>query len=497
MNKNYEHYCELKSKIADINSAIAILSWDQEVNMPPDGFAFRAQQLSTLAGIMHELGTSKEYEDIISELVKDNSLSFKEKKNVQESFRIITRDKKLPTEFITKLSQLVSESYEAWIRARKADDYSVFAPYLEKIVQMHREKAELIGYTGHPYDALLDDYDQGLTTKELDRVFADVKIKLTAFVKKLRTHAQPDTHLLDGPFDKAKQMELCRLIATDLGYKWSAGRIDLSAHPFSTSFSPQDSRITTRVSETNLAESIWGTIHETGHAMYEQGLPTSEYGLPSGEAISLAIHESQSRLWENNVGKSWPFINAYWPTFQAFFPDNFKEHKALDFFKAINISEPNLIRINSDEVTYHFHILLRYEIEKGLIDGTYKVDGLDKIWNEKIKEYLGLDVPSAREGILQDIHWSHGSIGYFPTYSLGSFYAAQFFHFASLAIPGLDKQIENKEFSHLLQWLHENIHQFGHIYTSQEICQKVCGEELDYKYFDAYLHRKYGLVYGF
>jgi carboxypeptidase Taq len=496
MNEKYEKFRQIRSNIADLGNTHAVMHWDMEINMPAGGSDFRSQQISTLAGIIHDMMVSNEMGDILHSLNEQDGLTFKEKANVKESLRTYEREKKLDNAFVTKFSKTVSEAYQAWMKARGANDYKIFAPKLKEIFDLSREKAEKYGYTDHPYDALLDEYEPELTTKKVDEVFVGVKKGLAAVLDKIKDARQPDMSILAGTFDKNRQEELCRILATDMGFDWNCGRLDVSEHPFTTSFSPHDVRITTRYKETNFLESIWGVIHETGHALYEQGLPVSEYGLPSGEPVSLGIHESQSRLWENNVGKSLNYIDGYWKTFQKYFPDNFKDRSEADFFKALNKVEPNLIRTDSDEVTYHFHVLLRYEIEKGLIEGSLKVEDLEEIWNAKIKTYLGLDVPSPKMGILQDIHWSHGSVGYFPTYSLGTFYAAQFYVTANKAIPGLDEKIRNRQFSELLSWLRENIHSYGHIYNSEELCKKITGEGLNYRYFDEYIHAKFASVYG-
>lgn len=495
MNELYEHYKQIKVKIADLDNILGVLSWDQEVNMPPAGAEFRAQQIATLSGIVHEAATSDELFDVLNKLQQLDGLSFKQERNIKETYRQVIKHKKLTKAFIERQSKTTSEAYQAWIQARQENEFSVFVPKLKEIVDLSREKAELVGYESHPYDALLDDYEPELTTAKVEHIFVDVKKNLAIFFDKIKDQSHPDQSFFNNKFDKQKQLELCRKLITDLGYEWNAGRLDLSEHPFSTSFNARDARITTRVSENDLRESIWGSIHETGHALYELGLPTSEYGLPSGSPISLSIHESQSRLWENNVGKSFTYIQSYWPLFQQFFPQAFGNVTHKQFFKGLNAVIPDLIRINSDEVTYHFHILLRFEIEKGLIEGTYRVEDLEEIWNSKIKEYLYLDVPSPKQGVLQDIHWSHGSLGYFPTYSLGSFYAAQFYAKAEQDIPGLSQQIEKHDFSQLLHWLRKNIHSCGHIYSSEELCEKVTGEGLNYKYFNDYLYKKYSQVY--
>lgn len=496
MSESYNRYKELRKTIADLNNAIAVLSWDQETYMPVGGSAIRGQQVATLSGMVHNLSVSNEMEDLLNVLMKDESLSFKEKRNAEESHRVFLREKELPHEFVVRSSNIISESYGQWVKSREDDKFETFAPSLNKVIELSKEKVGYWGYEGHPYNALLDEYEEGLTVQTLDVVFAGVKLKLSPLLAKIKEAKSPDTSCLNNTFKKENQLELCRLIATDLGYDWNRGRLDLSPHPFSTSFGESDCRITTRVNEAILSESIWGTIHEVGHSLYEQGLPASEYGLPSGEAISLGIHESQSRLWENKVGLSEVFIKTYWNEFQKAFPTAFGNVDSRTFYKAINNVTPDLIRINSDELTYHFHILLRYEIEKGMMDGSIGISDLEDAWNEKIKKYLGLDVPSPKFGVLQDIHWSHGSIGYFPTYSLGSFYASQFFAHAKKAIPNLNEQIEKRDFSALLGWLRENIHQHGHTYTAEQICTKATGEALNYDYFDAYVNDKFGELYG-
>lgn len=495
MDGLYQKYVDIRKRITDLDNILAVLGWDQEVDMPIDGAAFRAQQIATLSGMQHDISTSQEYIDIVEKLTDDKTLDFKQRKNIQESWRIVSKTRKLSRDFMERESRTGSEAYQSWIKARQENNFTVFAPKLKEVVDLQREKADLIGYKVSPYDTLLDDYEPGLTTDTIEKIFIDVKQGLTEFFAKIKGRPDPDNSFFNNHFDKSKQLELCRELVTDMGYDWKAGRLDLSEHPFTTSFSMQDVRITTRVSETDLRESIWGSIHEAGHALYEQGLPVSEYGLPSGSAVSLGMHESQSRFWENNVGKSQTYIKTYLSLFQKHFPDAFGNISDMQFFRGLNTVKPDLIRINSDEVTYHFHILLRYEIEKSLIEGKTEVKDLEEIWNSKIKEYLGLDVPSPKMGVLQDIHWSHGSFGYFPTYSLGSFYAAQFYHFAEQAIPELQSEFESKNFRHVLDWLRENIHQHGHSYSSEELCKKVTGEGLNFKYFKDYLGKKYALVY--
>jgi carboxypeptidase Taq len=495
MNETYSAYSEYMKKIADLSNLYGLASWDQEVMMPEKGMEFRARQMATIAGIIHEMFVSEKLETFLNQLGETSDLNYTEKANIRETAREYNKKKKLPTELVELESKTVSQAYQAWIQARKENNFKTFLPKLKEVIDIQKKKADLQGYKDHPYDALLDDYEPGLTTARLDEIFKDVKAEIVGLIKKIQSLPQPLETVMEGEFSKEKQLALCRQIVSDLGYSWETGRLDLSEHPFSISFDPYDARITTRVNEHDIQECIWGAIHETGHAFYELGLPAAEYGLPAGSAASLSMHESQSRLWENNVGKSLNFIKAYYPLIKETFPEKYNPISESEFFGGLNIIRPDLIRINSDEVTYHLHILLRFEIEKGLIEGSLLAENLDEIWNGKIKDYLGLDVPSSKMGVLQDIHWSHGSFGYFPTYSLGSFYAAQFYAAAEKQIENLDEKIRRKEFAPLLQWLRTNVHQYGHSYSPEEICEKATDEKLNFKYFSDYIHRKYSVIY--
>ncbi len=363
------------------------------------------------------------------------------------------------------------------------------------MVAICREEAELAGYQSHPYDALLDVYEPDAKTKDLARLFKDVREQLTKFVKTIRQRSPIKNQFLYQHYEHKKQWEYGLHLLKNMGYDFEAGRQDISEHPFTINFSPEDVRVTTRIDENNFANMTWSCIHEGGHALYEQGLPTTQYGLPLGTFISLGIHESQSRLWENNVGRSLVYWKAHYKKLKKLFPENLKAISVKKFYRGINKITPSLIRTESDELHYHFHILIRFEIEKALIENSLKVNDLEEAWNAKYKDYLGLKVLDARRGILQDIHWSHGSIGYFPTYSLGSFYAAQFFQQAQKDIPDLLKNIEGGNNQPLLDWLRRNIHRHGRFYNAEELCEKVTGEKLNFKYFMSYVEKKFGEIY--
>lgn len=497
MEKQYEKYVAVMQKIADLDHTMALLQWDKEVMMPTKGGRFRAQQLGTVSGIRHELATSEELGELLEVLYhQKEALTPLQWKNVEDSRLDFLKFKKLPTTFVTRRTEAISNAYDTWIKARRANDYKVFEPALAEIVALSREEAALLEYEAHPYDALIAHYEKGTTVATLDVLFADVKAQLVRFVEKLNGGASISNDFLKRHFDKNKQWNVGMQLLRELGYDFEAGRQDISEHPFTVNFSAEDVRVTTRIDENDFSNMTWGTIHEAGHALYEQGLPSEQYGLPCGKYISLGIHESQSRLWENNVGRGVDFWKSRYANLQKTFPESLADVDLTAFYHGINKVEPSLIRTESDELFYHFHILIRYEIEKGLMDGTLEAAGLNEVWNEKYKAYLGVEVPDDNQGILQDIHWSHGSFGYFATYSLGSFYAAQFYQQAEKDLPNLAAEIAAGDTSDLLSWLRTNIHQHGRFYTAEELCVKITGEPLNFKYFMTYAANKYGKIYG-
>lgn len=494
--KNYEKYVVHMRKIADLQFAAGVLGWDQETYMPPKGAETRAQQLSTLAGMAHELSISDDLGKLLKELSTDTSLSEKEKRNIKQSLKNYEQNKKYSTAFVEELSRTISETFHAWQAAKSKNDFKSYAPQLKKLVELKRKECELLGYKEHPYDALIDQYEPETKTKELEILFSDVKKQLVDFVKKIAAKPQNNDDFMYLHYDKSKQWDLGIELLKQMGYDFEAGRQDISSHPFTTNFGSQDVRVTTRINENDLNQMIWSCIHEGGHALYEQGLPNAEYGLPSGEYISLGIHESQSRLWENNVGRSLNYWKFNFKRLQELFPENLNNKTAEDFYKAMNIVKPSLIRTSADELTYHFHVLIRFEVEKALIEGCLQVEELPSYWNKKYKEYLGIDVPNDSQGVLQDVHWSHGSFGYFPTYSLGSFYAAQFYAKAKKDVKDLELEIEKGNTRPLLDWLRTNVHQYGKFYTAEQLCEKITGEKLNFKYFMEYATQKYSKLYS-
>ncbi len=491
-------YASLKKelqKIADVGFASAVLSWDQETYMPPKGATFRAQQLATLAGIAHKMYTDPAIGNMIKVLKSNNTLNEKETKNLNLVSEDYEKQKKYSTAFVEEMSHTVSECFQAWQSAREKNKYELYAPVLNRLVELKRKECDLLGYKEHPYDALIDQHEKGMTTREVEVLFDDVKKELIPLVQRIAQSPQVDDSFFYQHYDKQKQWDFGIKLLEQMGYDFNAGRQDISAHPFTIHFSSQDVRLTTRIDENNLSEMIWSCIHEGGHGLYEQGLPVEEYGMPLGNHISLGIHESQSRLWENNVGRSLLYWQNNMNLARTYFPEQLKNVSAQDFYKAANKVTPSLIRTNADELTYHFHVLIRFEIEKALIEEKVNVNELPELWNALYKKYLGIEVPDNTRGVMQDIHWSHGSFGYFPTYSIGSFYAAQFYAAAQKQLKNLDNQLLNGKMEALLAWLRENIHQHGKMYTSSELCVKISGEKLNFRYFMDYVVKKYTNIY--
>jgi carboxypeptidase Taq len=492
----YQTYQAKMQKIADVQHALAVLEWDQETYLPEKGAAIRSRQMATLSGIAHEWLADPFLGRLLEELDGAVNLDAGQRRNVALSREDYDKNRKYPADFVEQLSLATSAAYHAWIQARRENDYRVFAPLLEKMVTLKRRQADLLGYEAHPYDALADDFEKGTTVQMLDTIFSEVTGKLKVLVEAIGRAPAPDNSFLHAPIARNSQWDFGLELLRAMGFDFSAGRQDISEHPFTTSFNSQDVRLTTRINTEDFADMVWSCIHEGGHGLYEQGLPAADYGLPAGEAASLAIHESQSRLWENNVGRSRAYWQHFYPRLQELFPAPFASVAPEAFYRAINKVQPSLIRTEADEITYHFHIMIRYELEKKLIAGELAVGDLKEAWNAMYHRYLGVEVPDDRRGVLQDVHWSHGSFGYFPTYSLGSFYAAQFFAAATKAISGLQAKIAAGQTAELLTWLRKNIHQFGRRYDARVLCERVTGEALDFRYFMDYVTAKYTPLYS-
>lgn len=464
--------------------------------MPTKGADARASAISYLSAIVHNKFIEIDKDGLLTKLKKKleaKKIDGPDAITIAETWRSYEREKKLPETWVKEMAEVSSKSQTVWAEARAQNNFKLWQPWLEKITKLRRQEARYLGYKTTPYDALLEAYEPGMTTEELTQVFNDLKDFLVPFLRKIKeTQTKLDTRKrILGKFPIDKQADFNKLITEKMGFDSEAGRLDKSTHPFSTNFHPTDVRMTTRYKGNDVYYSIGSTIHETGHSIYEQNLPSKHFGTPLSEAVSMGIHESQSRLWENQIGKSLPFWQYFYPKLQRIFPEPFKKLRLAEFYKIINRVEPSLIRTEADEVTYNLHIILRFEIERELVEGSLEVKDLPKIWNAKVKEYFGLTVPSDKLGILQDVHWSGGDFGYFPTYTLGNLYAAQFYNQMKKDIPKLNQQIAKGDFSKINNWLKQNIHRHGKTYRAGALVKKVTGEELNSRYFAEYLEKKY------
>lgn len=491
----YIQYTQQMRRIADIKAASAVLQWDQETYLPTEGAQFRGQQISTLSELAHELFSKDTLGNLLNDLLQKENLTAAQRRNVERTQEDYTKNKKFTSSFVRALSEQINKTFHAWIDARKQNSFSVYEKDLDALIQLKREEAAILGYAHHPYDALLDEFEKGATVSLIDKTFETLLPPLKELFQKITASPQVDDSFLRRHFPAQQQWDWGIHLLKELHFDFNRGRQDKSEHPFSTAFSPQDVRITTRIDENDFGNMTWSCIHEAGHALYEQGLPKDQYGLPLGEACSYSIHESQSRLWENNVGRSKAFLQHYFPQLQQRFPEQFRDVLFDQFYKGINKVQPSLVRTEADEISYHFHVFIRYELEKRLIDGTLATADIPAFWNESYKTYLGLKVPDDKLGCLQDVHWSHGSFGYFPTYSLGSFYAAQFFVKAKEETDTLEEDLRAGNTAPLLHWLRTTIHDKGRYFTSEDLCREVTGEGLNGLYFLDYVRQKYGEIY--
>lgn len=492
----YTDYVKKMQLIADLKRAADVLQWDQETYLPVKSGEIRGQQIATLHETAHKYFIEDGLGKLLQELSLRNDLSENEKKNVELTLEDFSKNKKYNSEFVRQLSEQVTKTYHAWIIAREKNSFSYFEKDLDKLIILKRKETEILGFEGHPYNALLNEFEKGCTVDFLDKTFNSLLPLLKSLLIKISQQPAVDNSFLFQHFPRQKQWDWGMHLIKQLGFDFEAGRQDVSEHPFTTSFGSTDVRLTTRIDENDFGNMTWSCIHEAGHGLYEQGLPLNQYGLPLGEATSLGIHESQSRLWENNIGRGRHFWEFYYPVLLEYFPDQLKNIPFEVFYKGINKIQPSLIRTESDELTYHFHVWIRYELEKKLIEGSLTAKDIPAFWNEHYKKYIGIEVPDDKSGCLQDVHWSHGSFGYFPTYSLGSLYAAQFYKAIKKDIPELEPGLHNGKTSPVLNWLSSKIYLYGRKFTSNELCIKITGKPLDATYFMDHLLHKYNDIYN-
>lgn len=499
MGENFEtklkEFKEYMTKMEYLNSATSVLSWDMMVGIPKKGKAYRSEVLGYLSGESYKLQTSDEMKVFIDYFKSQENLDDVTKAMVHNAEKNYNQTKKIPEDRYREYIVLASNSFAYWEEARAKSDFSIFKPYLEKIVEFMKEFVEYWGYEGNKYNTLLDFYEPGITVERLDKVFGELREGIVALLNKIKSSGiKIDASFFNKHYAKVDQEAFGIFMLDKIGYDFDAGKIDISTHPFTTTFDNKDVRITTRYDLNEFRGALFSSIHEGGHAIYEQDIPDELKGTGLATGVSMGIHESQSRFYENIIGRSKEFWSYFYPEAQKRF-EQFKEISLEDFYKAVNIVEPSLIRTEADELTYSLHVIIRYEIEKALFNGEVTVEELPKIWNEKYKEYLGIEPSNDAEGVLQDMHWSDGSFGYFPSYALGNLYGAQFLQKMLKDIPDYYKQIENGEFSQIHEWLKENIHKHGAAYEPSKLIRMVTGEELTAKYFIEYLNKKYSEIY--
>ena len=499
MSEKLEKLKVLLGEVSDIGHAAAVLGWDQQVNMPPAGGEARGQQLATLSKIAQE----KFITDEVGKLIEDLKAEFAgadpasdEAAMIRVAARNYDKAKRVPPEFVAEQAIVSSKAFEAWVEARQKSDFSIFQPHLEKVVDLVKKYISFFPPADHPYDTLLDDYEPGMKTADVKEIFNALRPKQVALIKAIASAKQVKDDFLHKKYTEKKMMDFGVDVITKYGYDWNGGRQDKAPHPFQTTFGLGDVRITTRFEADNPTATLFSTLHESGHAMYEQGVNPAYARTPLMGGTSLAVHESQSRMWENLVGRSLPFWEHFYPAFKKTFSSQLDGVGVKAFYKAINKVEPSFIRVNADEATYNLHIMLRLELEIAMVEGKVAIKDLPEIWNIKMREYLGVTPPNDAKGVLQDVHWSYGAIGYFSTYALGNLVSAQLWEKINKDIKNLDDQIRKGDFSELLGWLRKNIHQHGQKFEPQTLVKNVTGSKITSEPYVRYLTKKYSEIYG-
>jgi carboxypeptidase Taq len=484
----------------NLQHAAAVLGWDQQTHMPPAGAQARGEQMATISQISHQMQTSPELGQLIAaaeEEAKDLSPESDEFCEVRVARRDYDQAVKVPPELVAEITRHSAAAYQCWVEAKEKDDYPAFAPYLQKTIEYSRQVADLLGYQEQRYDALLDLFEPGMKTSEVQAIFEDLKKDLVPLVHAISERVDlVDDSILHGQYDVAKQEEFGKMLATGYGFDFTRGRQDLTVHPFETSFSRNDVRLTTRYDPDFLNTGLFSTLHETGHGLYEQGIGESIDGTPLGHGGSLGLHESQSRMWENVIGRSRGLWRHFYPRLQQAFPESLKNVDLETFYRAINKVEPSLIRIEADEVTYNLHIMIRFEMELALLSGEISVEDAPQAWNQKYESYLGIRPPSDSVGILQDVHWANGILGYFTTYSLGNILSIQLYDTAVRQRPEIPEAIERGEFGVLHGWLADNLYRHGRKFEPNEMVKRITGEPIQSRSYMRYLKDKFGEIYG-
>jgi len=467
--------------------------------MPPKAIEERSSQLALLEGLAHQKAVNPEIGELLAALEAKSDLSEDEKAYARVVRRDYDRETKLPEAFVTEYAKAASLSQAAWADAKKNNDFEAFKPHLSRMVELNKKRAHYLNPNAKPYDVLLDLFEPGSTQESVAAVFAKMKSYLIDILSRIREHPQIEDKCSGRRVDKHTQERISQYFMKVLGYERDRGRLDVSAHPFTTTLGADDVRITTRYVEDYFPSSLFSTIHESGHALYEMGIdPNPDYrGTKLAEAVSMAVHESQSRLWENIVGRSPAFWERHFPALSALLGEAGEGLDLESFVKSVNRVSPSLIRTEADEVTYGLHVIARFELESALFDGSLEVEEVPGAWRAKYRELLGIEAPDDRQGCLQDVHWSMGAFGYFPSYALGNLYGAQFWAALKKEITDVEARISGGDTSAVLAWLRKNVHVQGSRHTPGELVKKVTGQELDPVWFEKYLREKYSKIYGF
>lgn len=499
MEERLQRLREILAEIYDLEHVINLLEWDQQTYMPAGGDEDRSYQRATIARLAHQRWTNDE----TRRLVEDLSSRLDEMGAESDSAGLVRfaqhqvgKRTRVPESFVAEQTRASVLAHDAWVRARKESDFAAFQPYLERVVDLRRQYAGYFAPYQHVYDPLLDDFERGMKTAEVQQIFAALRPQQVTLIQAISQRPQVEDRFLHGEYSEQGMWNYAVEAISRIGYDWKRGRMDRAAHPFSIDFSIDDVRITTRFVSSLPFSLLFGTLHEAGHAMYEQGVDPKLRRSPLAGGASMALHESQSRMWENLIGRSLPFWKFFFPRLKEAFPTQLGNVDLLAFYRAINKVQPSFIRVEADEATYNLHIMLRLELEIALMEGSLAVKDLPEAWNTRMQETLGLTPPSHALGVLQDVHWSSGLIGYFPTYALGNLVSAQLWEAVQREIPDLESLMEHGEFSPLLSWLREKIHRHGTKYEPQTLIQQVTGSKIDPQPYMRYLEGKFGKIYG-
>ena len=495
MGSAWDRILPLMMELRDIGSAIRLMSWDQAVLLPPKGAPARARAMATLQGFAHEKMTSPQMGELIDELVADDSLDDQQLASVRNLKRDYDKATRVPPELVREIAEAEGLAYQAWTEARPENDFSKLQPHLEKMLDLKKQEADALGWDNERYDALLDLFEPDMAAAEAEALFKDLIAGLKPFAEEVLARVPDRPAFLDATYDVDDQMAFSKWLVGVLRFDTDGGRLDRSPHPFTSYIGPGDVRQTTRTIPGELMASVYATAHETGHALYEQGVPEEWADLPIGTFPSLGLHESQSRLWENQVGRSRAFTGFMLPHLKERFPSQLGTITPDEFYRGANDVRRSLIRVHADEVTYNLHLALRLELELALFRDELEVKDLPEAWDDAMERHVGIRPPDVADGVLQDMHWSIGALGYFPTYTIGTLYAAAFFKKAEEDLEGLDEDLAKGECSRLLEWLRENIHSQGYMYPAKELAKRVLGTELSAEPFLDYLRTKYTALY--